>query len=238
MIPFAWFLTSIGRKVGIALAIAAAIGGYTLWVRHGGIGVGKEIVRQEVTEAASGNVIKDSQAVAVGSQARQQAIQANAGQATISKAEADALRGDVRALRAEIAHSRARVEQMPSESIRAYVVGELNLRSKGDATPGYTEPEEREIAVRVTAYPQLQGQIAKQDETIEKLNRAYGKKEAEAQGLAEDAKGWKDAHGRLLRDYATLYNTYPHKHRSWKCLGIWKCVNRKLLVPAPAEISR
>jgi hypothetical protein len=239
MMVLTWFLSPLGRKVGIGILIILAIGGYTLWVKHGAREEGREETRQEVTQAAAQNVRADAQNVAQGSQARQQQVQALAGQATISKAQADALVGQVSALRQEIAQSRARVQQMDSGAIHAYVVEQLALRSKGDTSPGYTEPEEKEIAVRVTAYPILQEQTAKQGESIDKLNRALGSKEKEALLLAEDAKDWKDAHGRLLRNYATLYNTYPHKVRSWKCIHtLWfsKCVNKKLTVPAPAEI--
>lgn len=238
-IPLPGFLPAwLTWKVLGYLAVALLAAGIVLKFKHQWIEQGKETTRQQVTEATAGNVIADAQTVAQGSQTRQQAAQANAGQATISKAQADALVGQVSALRQEIAQNRARVQQMPQESIRAYVVGELNLRQKGDVTPGYTEPEEREIAVRVTAYPKQQETIEKDAAAIAKLNQTIGKKEAEALLLAEDAKDWKNAHGRLLKDYTLLYNTYPHKHRSIKCLGLWKCVDKKLTVPAPSEISR
>jgi hypothetical protein len=236
MMALTWFLSPVGRKVGLGILAAVILGGIAWKIRRGGIEEGKDQTRAEVTEAQSKNVLADAQDVAQGSQERQQAIRANAGQATISKAQADALAAQVASLRYEVAQSRSRVQQMDSGAVHAYVVDQLAIRSKGDSSPGYTLAEEKEIAVRVTAYPILQEQTAKQGESIDKLNRALGSKEKEALLLAEDAKDWKDAHGRLLRDYVTLYNTYPHKGRGWKCLGIWKCVNRKLTVPAPAEI--
>jgi hypothetical protein len=233
-----WFLTPLGRKVGLGILAAVILAGIAWKIRRSLIEEGKDQTREEVTEAQSKNVLADAQDVAKGSQERQQQAQAFAGQATVSKAQVDALAGQLYALRGELAQQRARVQQMDSGAIHAYVVEQLALRSKGDTSPGYTEPEEKEIAIRVTAYPILQEQTAKQGESIDKLNRALGSKEKEALLLAEDAKDWKDAHGRLLRDYATLYNTYPHKRRHIKCLGLWKCADKKLTVPAPAEISR
>ena len=128
------------------------------------------------------------------------------------------------------------VTKLPDSELHSYIVQQLGLRPVGDRAQGYSFAEERELAKCVSDRPLCIQQVEKQRQQIAELQegqRAQGQ-EIKAQQQRFDLLGaYTD---RLQGYYVTLYNLYPKKKRSAKCLWLFRCGKEKPL-PTPEPIT-
>ena len=128
------------------------------------------------------------------------------------------------------------VTKLPDSELHSYIVQQLGLRPVGDRAQGYSFAEERELAKCVSDRPLCIQQVEKQRQQIAELQegqRTQGEQLKAQQQRFDVLVGYTD---RVEGYYTTLWNLFPKKKRSAKCLWLFRCGKEKPL-PTPEPIT-
>jgi len=130
----------------------------------------------------------------------------------------------------------AQVTSTPDSQLRPLVIRTLNLRAPTDNVACYTPAEEREIANRVLDQPICRQQNNKLLEEVTIVKSQVGLLNNQIQVLDTKFDALVGYTTKLETTYTDLYNQFPHKHRSVKCLFLWRCGDRKITTPSPKDL--
>lgn len=240
MIPILPFLTGKwGIRIGVGVAVLVAL---FLW------GQAKKREGQEEGKRDAGAEWSQQleQARAADRKATEQQIAQWQGlyeQAQARAAAAESTGRELARAVASIQQQRVQVvdtvNRMPDSALHSYIVDQLRLRAPGDTTACYTPSEERAIAKAIADAPlcqkqaeTMQGQITALSEQVASLKDGQAALSSKYDALAGYAT-------RLEGTYTALYNAWPRKARSWKCLGLWKCgAGPKIPTPDPQTLTQ
>lgn len=146
-----------------------------------------------------------------------------------------------------------RQQQVQTEINALSTPAEFELRIKQDlalrrpedmARPGFVVDELKLIAQAVADRPIILERLEKVEGRTVALAGQVDAQKGELKAVQEQLASEKRAraslergYGELTGYYVTLYNSIGVKKRSGKCLYLWKCGEKKLPTPAPAELA-
>lgn len=232
----AW-MSPVGRQVMIVVAITLVLlGAWYGFARHYiSIGTAKGDVKATERSEVAVNGMREADRTQTGGQITAADVKAAAAdaKATAAQQRADHLEREVDELRRQGLADRANVARIPAAGLHAYNVEHLAVRPAGDATSGYTEPEERRIAELVTVTPNLEGQLDKLSKRVDELAARGDALQDKVSARDEKYAALAGYTNRLEGYFVTVYNATPKKRRAWKCLQVWRCGESKLAAPDP-----
>jgi len=130
------------------------------------------------------------------------------------------------------------VTRMPDSALHAYIIDQLRLRAPGDVTPCYTPSEERAIAKAIVDGPLCQKQSETMSHQIDSLKEQQAAQQDQITALGSKYDALAGYATRLEATYTTLFNAWPRRARSAKCLWVWKCGSGpKIPTPDPQSLS-
>lgn len=138
----------------------------------------------------------------------------------------------------------ARVDSLPDNLLTPHIWRAIGIRRPEDPSPGFYPDELRYLARCTTDWPLCQQQAQALQEKAglrEGQIKALGEQvEAiidRAQATADKVDAFVDYTVKLERYYVQAYNALPRRSRSAKCLFLWKCRDKSLPVPTPADVA-
>lgn len=236
---WAWFLSPIGRKVGLGIAAAVALFIAVKWyegkVREDERTKQADKQTQEIEKmreadrAATEKILQDAQARQEDAERRMQAsLDREAG-----------LVRTIASLGQQRSAANSDVQRLSESALHGYNIEHLAIRPTGDNSPCYLPTEERAIATAVTQYPLCQKQVETQTAQVAEIKELVSAQNAKIDAMETKFIALEGYTGRLENFYTILYNSIPRKRRGWKCLGLWACSKAKPLpVPAPLELKK
>jgi hypothetical protein len=131
------------------------------------------------------------------------------------------------------------VSRIEDSALHQYIVDSLKLRAPDDRTLSFTFREERELARIVTDYPLAQKTVETLGQQATELkNQSSALREAVA-ASERRVEAEVQYNAKLLGYYSQLYNAFPRRKRSWKCMGLWRCGSeKKLSFPLPQDLPK
>lgn len=238
---FALVLTLLKNKY-VQYGLAAVVIGLLIFgiVRHF-INVGKEQGRQEIQQTAKEQI--EQARSAERSQAVKDIAKAD-GEAQAAKAKADAFEaaaGQFAELNRTLISQRVaisnKINATPDSQLHSAVTTELGLRPVNDLTAGYYPTEERALYSCVLNKPICEQSNKTQAKEIENHTAAIAELQTTIAALNVKFDAQTAYTIELERHYTELYNLFPKKYRSAKC--IWLCSKKVVLpVPDPTDLKK
>lgn len=100
----------------------------------------------------------------------------------------------------------AKIKGLSDSQLHDYITQTLKLRDPADRTPGYTPPEEREIANRVSDAPALKEQLSQQDGRITEIQNQMSAMQRQIDATNTKFTALATYTTEVERDYTMLYN--------------------------------
>lgn len=228
-----WRTSKLFRYAVYAATILAAAGAICGVIYHRGKNAGQDQQRQVTTALVETSHDADSTFTTTSIQDDNLKIAAALERAHKAESMAIQLAAIVAQAQQRQDAAAKKVSATPDAELHQLNVSTIGARAKDDTTPGYTAQEERVIANVLQQYPEVVKANQAQTEQLKKLTERVDALDAGTK--LQDARFEKLAGytGRLEGYYADLWNSYPHKYRSVKCLGLWRCGNRTIKAPPP-----
>ncbi len=237
-----WLIgTTVGRWVGV-VSIGALLVGGIIWLK-----VHDAKVREEERAVQADKQSQEIEKMRAADRTATERIlnEATAKQEAAERrmqASLDREAGLVRTI-ASLGQQRAvvagEVTRVADSELHGFNARSLGIRGPADTSiPCYLAAEERAIATAITQYPLCQKQVEATNAQVVEI-----KEQVTAQNEKIAAMGTKlDAvtgyASRLEQSYTVLYNLFPRKRRSAKCLWMFSCGRAKPLpVPAPIDLK-
>jgi hypothetical protein len=238
---FALVLTLLKNRY-VQYGIAAVLLGALIFgiTRHY-INVGKEQGRQEVQQSTKEQIEQARSAERV--QAVKDIAKAD-GEAQAAKAKADAFEAAAsqfaemnRTLISQRAEINNKINATPDAQLHSAITNELGLRPQNDLTAGYYPTEERALYSCVLNKPICEKSNQTQAKEIESHTAAIAQLQTTISALNTKFEAQTVYTTGLERHYTDLYNLFPKKYRSAKC--VWLCTKKVVLpVPDPMELKK
>ncbi len=252
MIPFApFFATRFGRRlmVGTGIALVLAIAVWRIYVAGGN--AREQKVRADVTEKADVQRKQDrAQLNELLAESSEREAAARLREAEAVKRFEDAMRLVDRAterlanIQTERTAAHARIDSLPDNLLTPHIWRAIGIRRPEDPSPGFYPDELRYLARCTTDWPLCQQQAQALQEKVGGLEgeiKALGEQVQavtdRAQATADKVDAFVEYTVKLERYYVQAYNALPRKKRAAKCLFLWKCNDKSLPVPTPADVA-
>lgn len=236
MIPF--FLSPLGRKVGLAIGIVVLLVSIRAYYFHKDSEAGKESQKgvqaddneskRKLTEKQAQDSIDNQNKIIAAAEKRAEAAEQN--QRTLQLT--------LQAILGRQQQAAQHTASIPDAELHQANVNQIGLRPAGLTQACYTSSEERAINSAVTQWPLCKDESKTQNGVMQEVKdelKALSDKVTAQEKKYSDLAASKAA---LFEDYRQLYNAHPPTYRSVKCLGLWKCGKRHIGLPDPATLQR
>ena len=243
--------TALGRRILAGLGVALLLGFVALRIYVAGGNAREQKVRAEETEKAEQLRQQDrAELESKLAEAAEREAAARTREAEAVKRFEDALRLVDRAterlanIQTERTAEHARVDALPDNLLTPHIWRAIGIRRADDPTSGFYPDELRYLARCTTDWPlcqqqaeALQEKVAGLDGEVKALSDQVRAVTDRAEATAAKVEAFTDYTINLERYYVDAYNALPRRARSPKCLWIWKCRDKSLPVPSPAEVE-
>ena len=126
---------------------------------------------------------------------------------------------------------------LADSALHGYIVQQLGLRTLGDNAPCYLPVEERTIAKAIVDAPLCQKQNDALGQQIGELKQQVKAVQDKQAATEQKVSALVDYTIKVESAYTTLYNAFPRKAKTAKCLWLWSCGKPKpLSVPSPQNL--
>lgn len=237
MLPV-WLMNPWTRRIGAVAAIGIALWWYGARQRAQGRAEGQQQAgaewSQELEKARAADRAETEKQLQRWESVYQEAQARAAAAESLGRELARAV-ASIQQQRTQAVHT---VSALPDSGLRPYIIQTLGLRAVGDDTPGFIPSEERAIAKCVADQPLCAKQVETQREQIAKLEEGQAAQQDQIAALNQKYDALADYSTRLEATYTAIWNAWPRKRRSPKCLWIWKCgKGPKIPTPDPETLK-
>ena len=231
-----WILSPIGRKVGLGIAVVLVLFAAVKWYESK-IRADEQLKQadkfteqlEKIREADRAKTDEILQAAQAKQEAAERRVQESLNRESI-------LVRSIASIQQQRSTATTSVDRVRDSDLHTFNVQGIGLRQPADNSPCYTVAEERAIASAITQYPLCQKQVEVTNNQVQEIREQVAALTDKAAAIETKLDAVTGYATRLEGAYTILYNAFPRKRRSVKCLWMFSC-GRAKPIPTPTPLD-